>query len=69
MKRLYLSRTEKKIAGVCGGIAEYLELDPTIVRLLTVVLAIATALFPVVIGYLLGWMIIPNKPFEPPAQG
>ncbi len=64
MKRVYLSRTEKKIAGVCGGIAEYMDLDPTIVRLTVVMLALITAVFPVVIGYLLGWMIIPHKPIE-----
>ena len=36
--RLHKSRTDKKIAGVCGGIAEYLHVDPTIVRLVTVML-------------------------------
>ena len=68
MKRLYLSRTDRKIAGICGGIAEYMELDSTIVRLLTVVLAIATAVLPVVIGYLLALMVIPSKPDEAPKQ-
>jgi phage shock protein PspC (stress-responsive transcriptional regulator) len=68
MKRLYLSSADKKIAGVCGGMAEYMEVDPTIVRLFTVVLAIVTAVFPVLIGYLLGWMIIPHKPVELPKQ-
>jgi len=68
MKRLYLSRTEKKIAGVCGGIAEYMELDPTIVRLIVVILALATAIFPILIGYVLGWMIIPHKPIQSSVQ-
>ena len=62
MKRLYLSQTEKKIAGVCGGIAEYLEMDPTVVRLIVVALAVFTAVFPMVIGYFLAWMIVPKKP-------
>lgn len=62
MKRLHLSDTDKKIAGVCGGIAEYMETDPTIVRLVVVVLAIATAIVPALIGYVLAWMIIPRKP-------
>jgi phage shock protein C len=61
MKRLHLSR-DKKIGGVCGGIAEYLDLDPTIVRLVTVVLAVATAVFPLLIIYLVAWMIIPHPP-------
>lgn len=65
MKRMYLSRTEKKIAGVCGGLAEYFELDPTIVRLLVVICGIATAFVPVVIGYLLAWIIVPQRPAEP----
>ena len=38
MKRLYRSNNQKMIAGVCGGIAEYLHVDPSIVRLITVVL-------------------------------
>ncbi len=62
MKRLMLSRNEKKIAGVCGGLAEYFDIDPTIVRLLTIVLAIATAVFPAVFGYILAWIIIPAQP-------
>jgi phage shock protein C len=62
MKRLYLSSTDKKMGGVCGGIAEYLDVDPTIVRLVTVVLALVTAVFPLVIGYCVAWMIIPTRP-------
>jgi phage shock protein C len=61
MKRLLLSNTDRKLGGVCGGIAEYMELDPTIVRLLTVVLTLITAVIPVVIGYILAWIIIPRK--------
>ncbi len=62
MKRLYLSLTDRKIAGVCGGLGEYFEIDPTIVRLLTVVLAVITGFFPLVIGYVLAWLIIPKQP-------
>lgn len=40
MKKLCKSRHDKKICGVCGGVANYLEIDPTIVRLLTLLLAI-----------------------------
>ncbi len=66
MKRLYRSNIEKKLAGVCGGIAEYADLDPTIVRLLVVVAALATGIFPFFIGYLVAWWIVPRKPFFPP---
>jgi phage shock protein C len=62
MKKLYLSRTDKKIMGVCGGIAELLEVDSTIVRLITVFICLITGIFPVLIMYILAAMIIPNKP-------
>jgi phage shock protein C len=62
MKRLFLSASDKKLGGVCGGIAEYMELDPTIVRLLTVVLALITAVIPMLVAYILAWIIIPRKP-------
>jgi phage shock protein PspC (stress-responsive transcriptional regulator) len=48
------------IAGVCGGIARWLGWDPTIVRLLYVVLSIASAAFPGVLIYLLLWLIMPR---------
>jgi phage shock protein C len=62
MKQLTLSRSNKKIAGVCGGIGEYFDLDPTLVRLIVIVLALATAVIPMTIGYLLAWMVIPRTP-------
>ena len=64
MKRLYLSQTDKKIAGVCGGLAEYLEVDSTVVRLVTVVAGIVTGVIPFVIAYLIAWMIVPARPRE-----
>ena len=60
MKRLRRSSTDKKIAGVCGGLAEYFEVDPTIVRLVVVAVALVTAVIPMLVGYLLSWMIIPR---------
>ena len=62
MKRLTLSDTDRKIAGVCGGIAEYIDVDPTIVRLVTVVLGLLTGIIPFFIGYILAWIIVPRKP-------
>jgi phage shock protein PspC (stress-responsive transcriptional regulator) len=62
MKRLYLSVTDKKLGGVCGGIAEYMDLDPTIVRLVTAVLGLITGVIPFLIGYIIGWIVIPRKP-------
>ena len=61
MKRLYRSESNRKIAGVCGGIGEHLDIDPTIVRLVAVVFAIATAIIPFLIGYLIAWWIVPSE--------
>ena len=62
MKRLYRSETNKKIAGLCGGLGEYMEVDPTIVRLIAVVFCIGTGVFPFLIGYLIAWLIVPTAP-------
>lgn len=60
MKRFYLSNSEKKIAGVCGGIAEYLNADPTFVRLLFALLALFGGL--TVYIYIVLWIIAPRRP-------
>jgi len=67
MKRLYLSATDRKIAGLCGGIGEYFDVDPTIVRLLVIIIGIATVFFPIFLGYILGWIIIPRAPLQQPS--
>lgn len=60
MKRLYRSR-ERIIAGICGGIAEYLNIDPVAVRLVAAV-SILFSFFTVIIAYFIAWMIIPERP-------
>ena len=62
MRHLYLSKKQKKIFGVCGGIGELFDIDPTLVRLLVVFLCLATAIFPVVLTYLIAWAIVPEEP-------
>ncbi len=62
MKRLYLSKKDKMIAGICGGLGEMLDIDPTIMRLGFVFIGIATAVFPLLIMYVIGWIIIPENP-------
>ena len=62
MKRLYRSQTDKKVAGLCGGLGEYFDVDPTLIRLLTVVLGLITAVVPLVIAYVIAWIIVPAKP-------
>jgi phage shock protein PspC (stress-responsive transcriptional regulator) len=60
-RRLRRSTTDRQIAGVCGGMAEYFDTDATLVRLIWVVLSIfAGAIIGGVIAYALAWLIIPN---------
>ena len=60
MKRLYKSTTNKMIDGVCGGVAEYLNLDPTVERLVWVILACMGG--SGLVAYLIAMLIIPEKP-------
>jgi phage shock protein C len=66
MKRLYRSYTDKKIAGICGGLGEYLGIDPTVVRLGSAILCIATGFFPGVIAYVIAWIVVPEAPVSAP---
>jgi phage shock protein C len=61
MKKLYRSKKDRKLAGVCGGIAEYFDLDATLVRLGWVVLTFMSGLFPGIIGYIIAAIIIPEE--------
>ena len=62
-RQLTLSATDKKIAGICGGLAVYFGVDATAVRLLWVILSIlGGAIIGGVIAYLLAWLIIPRPP-------
>ncbi|MCX6701821.1 MAG: PspC domain-containing protein [Candidatus Zambryskibacteria bacterium] len=61
-KRLYKSDIDKVFAGVIGGIAEYFDMDPTILRLLYILIAVLTGLMPAVIGYIIAVLIVPKKP-------
>lgn len=58
-KRLYRSNTDRILGGVCGGIAEHMNADSTIVRIIFVI-ALCTGLS--LIAYLILWVIIPLKP-------
>lgn len=60
MKRLYRSRSDRKIAGVCGGLAAYFGIDPVIPRLIWVVFALAAGTG--VLAYLICWLVIPSEP-------
>lgn len=58
-KRLTKSRTDRKLCGVCGGIAEYLNLDPTVVRLLWVLLCFAAG--GGLLAYIVAAIIMPEE--------
>ncbi|ACI18780.1 PspC domain-containing protein [Dictyoglomus thermophilum] len=60
-KRLYRSKKNRVILGVCGGIAEYLNIDPTIVRLIFIFLFIPFH-FALIIAYFLSALVIPEEP-------
>lgn len=59
---LMRSRRDRMIAGVCGGLAEWLGWDPTAVRVLYVVLSICSVAFPGIIVYLVLWLVMPESP-------
>ena len=60
-KRLFLSDTNKKIGGVCGGIGEYFNIDPTLVRLIWIVITLMTWGTGLV-AYIIAWAVIPQSP-------
>lgn len=61
-KRLFRSRTNSMLAGVCGGIAEYFDLDPTLVRIAYLLVSILSAAFPGLLVYIILWIVIPEQP-------
>ena len=67
MKKLYRSETDKKLCGVLGGIAKYLEIDATVLRIIYVLLSFFVLGCPVVI-YLVAALIIPKEPQTPQEQ-
>lgn len=61
VKRLYLSTSDKKLVGVCGGIAKYFDIDSTLVRLAWVVLTVLTGVVPGIVGYIIAAVVIPKE--------
>ncbi len=61
-KRLMRSSVDSKIAGVCGGLAEYMDADSTVVRLIWVLVVIFTGLVPGVVAYAIAWILMPQAP-------
>lgn len=62
MKKLYRSRENKVIAGVMGGVGEYFEADPVLIRLIYLVITIFSGVVPGIIVYLIAILIVPMRP-------
>ena len=63
-KRLYQSRSQRMIGGVCGGLGTFLDIDPTIVR---VILVILTFPFPItILAYFIMLLVVPEEPLNLP---
>jgi phage shock protein PspC (stress-responsive transcriptional regulator) len=60
MKKLYRSRTNRILGGVCGGIGEYFDIDPTIIRLLWILFIFAGG--SGIIAYIIALLIVPEQP-------
>jgi phage shock protein C len=61
MKKIYLSDSDRKIGGVCGGIGEYFDKDSTLIRIIVVLLILFSFGFGI-FAYLAMWLIVPKKP-------
>ncbi|MGN0519787.1 MAG: PspC domain-containing protein [Candidatus Fimenecus sp.] len=63
-KKLYRSKTDKMLCGVLGGLAEYLDVDATLIRILYAALAVFSAGFPGIVLYIICAIVIPQAPFD-----
>ncbi|MCI0331587.1 MAG: PspC domain-containing protein [candidate division Zixibacteria bacterium] len=68
MKKLYRSRNDARLSGVLGGLGEYFEVDPTLIRLAYVIFTLATGFLPGIVGYFLAILIIPKEPLVVPSS-
>ena len=61
MTRLFRSKENRKIAGVCGGLGDMMDVDPTVVRLVVLIVGVVTGIVPFFIAYLICWWVIPER--------
>jgi phage shock protein C len=66
-KHLYRSQKDKMIAGVCGGLAEYFNIDPVIIRIIAVILLLPGGL-PGFLPYVILWIVVPLNPNQNPVD-
>jgi phage shock protein C len=62
-KRLYRSKNNSVFAGICGGLGEYLDIDPVVVRLVWLLVVVFTGFVPGVLAYIIAIFIIPKENF------
>ncbi len=60
-RRLTRTRQDRMLAGVCGGLAKYLFVDPTVVRLVFALATFFTVVFPGILIYLIMWIVVPKE--------
>ena len=68
IKRIYRSRTESMVGGLAGGLADYFQVDPVLVRLIFVGAGIMTGVVPGLLAYVVGWIIVPIEPLPMQAR-
>lgn len=59
--KLYLSATDKKLAGLCGGLAKYFDIDSSIIRLAWIVMTVLTGVVPGIVAYIVAAIVIPKE--------
>lgn len=62
MRKLYRSKKNKILGGICGGLGDFIKFDPVFIRLILIALLTITGFIPLLIGYLIAWVIIPEVP-------
>ncbi len=67
-KKLYRSPDNKTVLGILGGVGEYFEVDPTVIRLGFVLLMFATGIVPLLLAYFISYFIIPPGPSSKPVK-
>lgn len=64
VRRLYRKRTNRVVAGLLGGLGDYMGIDPVLLRLIGVIVIIFTGIIPGLIAYLLGAIVVPLEPLN-----
>lgn len=62
-EKLYRSKKDRWVAGVCGGLAEYLNIDPVIIRLIALMLVLSAG--GGLLVYIIAWLVVPEEPDSP----